>query len=179
MVAAFFCALNVTGVNTRWNVTYYRGFFIKSCFYFILRWVSDEWGCVVLMFAMVGSSFTDLPPRQIIWYHELFNTDKIRLNRALFTIHLVIRHPENPVKPSDWGRMKNKPELRPVCQNTAEKHLSQRPPRAFVSRLVFLHSLCRLTWERLSEREYEGRFFWGPVFLRDMARNKGFFRGIS
>ena len=53
--------------------------------------------------------------------------------------------------------MKNKPELRPVCQNTAEKPLSQRPPRPFVSRLVFLHSLGYRTWETLPERECEGR----------------------
>jgi hypothetical protein len=54
---------------------------------------------------------------------------------AQFGLRLACAYPENPVKPSVSGHVKNMPKSRPVCQNTAELHLSKSPPKGLKLRL--------------------------------------------
>jgi hypothetical protein len=49
------------------------------------------------------------------------------------------------------------------CQNTADLHLIKSLPKVFKSRLFLPLILSHPSPERLSEREYEGRFFRGGL----------------
>jgi hypothetical protein len=89
---------------------------------------------------------------------------------AQFGLRLPYPYPEKPVKSSVSVHGETGALLYPICQNTAGLHLIKIPSKALKSRLFLPLILSHPDPERLSEREYEGRFFLRYLEKCDLNR---------
>ena len=109
-----------------------------------------------------------LPPPHVSFFRDTLNKGsgpmgQIRLLRAFFPFPLFISIPENPVKPPFSVPVENMPDYCSVWQNTADLHLTKRPPRGFASRWISPRNLPHPGLINPARTRIWGSFYRGKI----------------